>query len=116
LRDKLVSHPTITDAGTLYFHTSNPDYSEMDICHSKQVNGKSEDAETTSISMNSKIGTCTPYVSPKGDYLIFASIRENQLDLMISFSDGNDGWINTRRLNNKINNTGQENPYVTFEK
>jgi hypothetical protein len=35
---------------------------------------------------------------------------------MISFSDGNDGWINTRRLNNKINNTGQENPYVTFEK
>ncbi|WP_157972989.1 TolB family protein [Aureibaculum luteum] len=112
LRDKLVSHPTITNSGTLYFHTSNIDYSEMDIYHSKKVNGKFENAEKTSISMNSKTGKCTPYVSPNEDYLIFASIG-NQLDLMISFSDGRGGWINTKKLNNKINNIGQGNPYVT---
>ncbi|KGL63455.1 six-bladed beta-propeller, TolB-like protein [Polaribacter sp. Hel1_85] len=112
LRKKLVSHPTITNSGTLYFHTSNLDYSEMDIYHSKEVNGKFEDAEKTTISMNSKTGKCTPYVSPKEDYLIFASIG-NQLDLMISFSDGNGRWINTKKLNKEINNTGQGNPYVT---
>lgn len=112
LRDKLVSHPSITNSGTLYFHTSNLDYSEMDIYHSKKVNGKFEKAEKTTISMNTKIGKCTPYVSPKEDYLIFATIG-NELNLMISYNDGKGGWINTKKLNNKINNKGQGNPYVT---
>lgn len=112
LRNKLVSHPTITNSGTLYFHSSNLDYSEMDIYQSKQGNGKFKDAKKTSISINSKTDKCTPYVSPKGDYLIFASIG-NQLDLMISFNDGNGGWINPKKLNNKINDIGQGNPYVT---
>ena len=112
LREKLVSHPTITNSGTLYFHSSNVDYSEMNIYHSKLINGKFEDAVKTSISMNSKTGACTPYVSPKGDYLIFAAIG-NQLDLMISFNDGNDNWIHTKKLNDTINNLGQGNPFVT---
>ncbi|NER18927.1 TolB-like translocation protein [Spongiivirga citrea] len=112
LRKKLVSHPTITNSGTLYFHMSNLDYSEMDIYHSKQVNGMFQDAEKSSIWMNSQTGKCTPYVSPQEDYLIFASIGK-QLDLMVSYNDGNGGWINTKKLNNKINNTGQGNPYVT---
>lgn len=112
LRNKLVSHPTITNSGTLYFHTSNLDYSDMDIYHSKIVNGKFEDAERTSISMNSTSGKCTPYVSPKGDYLIFASIGD-ELDLLISYHDGKGGWINTKKLNSRINNEGQGNPYVT---
>lgn len=112
LRDKLVSHPTITNSETLYFHISNLDYSEMDIYHSKKVNDKFENAKKTTISMNSKVGKCTPYVSPKEDYLIFASIG-NELDLMISYNDGKGGWINTKKLSNKINHMGQGNPYVT---
>ncbi len=112
LRNKLVSHPTITNSGTLYFHSSNLNYSEMDIYNSKQKDGKFKNAEKTSISTNSKTEKCTPYVSPKEDYLIFASIG-NQLDLMISFNDGSGKWINTKRLNSKINNIGQGNPYVT---
>ncbi|MGK0412399.1 MAG: hypothetical protein ACJA1B_000591 [Polaribacter sp.] len=86
----------------------------MDIDQSKEVNGKFDDAEKTTISMNSKVEKCTPYVSPKEDYLIFATIGK-QLDLMISFSDGNSRWINTKNLNKEINNTGQGNPYVTTD-
>ena len=112
LREKLVSHPTITNFRTLYFHSSNLDYSKMDIYHSKKINGKFENAEKTKISMNSKAGKCTPYISPKEDYLIFASIG-NELDLMVSYSDGKGGWIKTKKLNNKINDKGQGNPYVT---
>lgn len=112
LRNKLVSHPTITNSGTLYFHSSNIDYSEMDIYRSKQINGKFENAEKTSIKIISKTGNCTPYISPNEDYLIFASIG-SQLDLMISFNDGNDEWVNTKKLNSKINKNGQGNPYVT---
>ncbi|MTI39652.1 TolB family protein [Fulvivirga lutimaris] len=112
VRDKLVSHPSITNAGTLYFHASNLDYSEMDIYYSKQLNGRFENAEKLRILTSTEMRKCTPYVSPKEDYLLFASIN-NQLDLMISFSDGNGGWKDTRKLNDEINNNGQGNPYIT---
>jgi hypothetical protein len=112
LKDKLVSHPTITNSGKLYFHTSNLDYSEMDIYHSKQVNGKFEKAEKASIAMNPETGKCTPYVSPNEDYLIFASIGK-ELDLMISYNNGKGDWVNTKKLNDRINNQGQGNPFVT---
>jgi hypothetical protein len=93
---------------------SNLDYSEMDIYYSKQVNGIFENADKLTLSMNLKAGKCTPYISPKEDYLLFASIG-NQLDLMISFNDGNGGWKNNRKLSNEINNYGQGNPYMTPE-
>lgn len=112
LRKKLVSHPTITNSGTLYFHASNLDYSQMDIYHSKEVKGKFEDAKKTSISMNTETGKCTPFVSANEEYLIFASIG-NELDLMISYNDGKGSYGNTKKLNDKINNKGQGNPYVT---
>ncbi|MDE5424120.1 hypothetical protein L3073_18045 [Ancylomarina sp. DW003] len=112
LRDKLVSHPSVTNSGMVYFHASNLDYSDMDIYYSKQVNSKFENAEKPIIQMDFKTGKLTPYISPKEDYLLFASIG-NQLDLMISFSDEKGGWINTRKLNTEINNNGQGNPYVT---
>ncbi|MCR9287441.1 hypothetical protein OAF63_03845 [Saprospiraceae bacterium] len=84
----------------------------MDIYQSKKINGEFKEAEKVLISMNSKAGKCTPFVSPKEDYLIFASIG-NQLDLMISFKDGKGQWLSTRKLNGKINDSGQGNPYVT---
>lgn len=112
LRDKLVSHPTITNTGTLYFHSSNLDYSKMDIYKSKRVKGVFQNAEKVSLMKTSQVGKCTPYVSPKEDFLIFAAIN-NQLDLMISFNDGNGQWTNAKKFNNKINNSGQGNPYLT---
>jgi hypothetical protein len=112
LRDKLVSHPILTNSKTLYFHASNLDYSDMDIYHSKSVNDTFEDAEKISISTATNIGKCTPYVSANEEYLIFASIG-NQLDLMIAFNDGSGKWIHTKRLNDTINQSSQGNPYVT---
>ncbi len=112
LREKLVSHPTITNSGTLYFHSSNLDYSEMDIYCSKLENGKFKNAEKVSIPLVSNTGKCTPFVSSKEDYLVFASIG-NEIDLMISYSDGKGSWTDAKKLNNTINNKGQGNPYVT---
>ena len=114
LRHKLVSHPTVTNAGTLYFHSSNLDYSEMELYYSSYINGKYQPAVKASISTNKKgIGKCTPYVSPNEDYLLFASIGGESLDLMISFRDGEGSWGNTRKLGNIINTDGQGNPFVT---
>ncbi|MFD2588745.1 MULTISPECIES: TolB family protein [Croceitalea] len=112
LRSKLVSHPTVTNSGTLYFHSSNLDYSEMSIYRSKKVKGVFQEAKQVSFFNNSEIPTCTPYVSPNEDYLIFALVG-NQLDLMISHRDGQGHWSNPIKLDKKINTHGQGNPYVT---
>ncbi|MEM6685731.1 MAG: hypothetical protein AAF617_08095 [Bacteroidota bacterium] len=112
LRDKLLSHPTLTHSGTLYFHASNLDYSEMDIYYAKSNKGTFENAQKASIAMEKDFDKCTPYISPKEEYLVFASI-EDQLDLYISFSDGSGNWVNTKKLDKSINTFGQGNPYVT---
>ena len=113
LRTKLVSHPTITNDGTLYFHSSNLDYSEMDIYYTKNSNNEFEPAIKANISMNRlNSQKCTPYVSPDKAYILFASI-DDQLDLMIAFNDRRGIWINTKRLNSKININSQGNPFVT---
>ncbi|NMM47696.1 TolB family protein [Marinigracilibium pacificum] len=112
LRDKLVSHPTVANSGTLYFHSSNLDYSEMDIYRSTEIDGKYSYAIKVPITMNDKVGKCTPFISPKEDFIIFATIG-NQLDLMISFNAGNGKFMNTRKLKSVINEFGQGNPYVT---
>ncbi|MEO1628953.1 MAG: hypothetical protein AAFV25_27650 [Bacteroidota bacterium] len=112
LRDKLTSHPTIAKSGSLYFHSSNLDYSQMDIYQSKLVNNKFEAAEKVSIDLDESSGTCTPYVSPDEDFLIFASIGP-QLDLYVSFRDGQGRWTDVKRLPDDINSLGQGNPYVT---
>ena len=114
LRDKLVSHPSVANEGTLYFHVSNLDYSEMDIYYSKLKKGKYQNAEKVEIPQELETGKCTPFISPKGDYILFASIGE-QLDLMISHNNGKDGWTKAQKLSKNINKFGQGNPYVTSD-
>ncbi|MDO1500672.1 hypothetical protein Q2T40_11065 [Winogradskyella maritima] len=112
LRGKLMSHPTIANSGTLYFHSSNLDYSDMDIYSAKQIDGKFIEAEKVLIENDSKNAKSTPFVSPKEDFLIFASV-ENQLNLKVTFNDGAGKWTNTKAFSDSINSFGQGNPYVT---
>jgi hypothetical protein len=53
--------------------------------------------------LNSKIEKCTPYVSPKEDYLIFATIG-NQLNLMISFNDENEWSVKWVDIESELKN------------
>ncbi|WP_339335027.1 MULTISPECIES: hypothetical protein [unclassified Croceitalea] len=112
LRKKLISHPTISNSRTLYFHSSNLDYSEMEIYSSKLVKGKFQNAEKVPIPLYTDIAKCTPYISPDEKFMIFASIGD-QLDLYISYKDSFGNWSKTDRLNGTINTYGQGNPYVT---
>ncbi|MTI19469.1 hypothetical protein E1176_00395, partial [Fulvivirga sp. RKSG066] len=112
LRDKLVSHPAVTNAGTLYFHVSNLDFSEMDIYRSKQVDGKFENAERIAVSLPHETRKCTPYISPNEEFLVFATVG-NELDLQVSFNDGQSNWTKTKRFSEAINSLGQGNPYIT---
>jgi hypothetical protein len=112
MRDKLVSHPSVSKSGTMYFHASNLDYTDMNIYSSKLVNGKYEFAEKVILDKVNGGNYCTPFVSSDEDYLIYASIG-TKLNLMICFNNGDGKWINPKILNAVINASGQGNPYVT---
>lgn len=112
LRDKLVSHPSITESGTLYFHASNPDYSEMTIYSAQSTAGKFGDAQKLTITENNL--ACTPFVTADGQMLIYAAIG-NQLDLMISRKTTEGDWSKPVPLDEQINTSGQGNPYLTSD-
>lgn len=114
LRNKLLSHPSISDRGTLYFHVSNLDYSHMAIYTAQQVNNRFEAATKVPLTVDSPTnGFCTPYVSPDGTYLLFAAIREHHLDLMRSRYNKQNGWGVAQKLKANIHHKGQGNPYVS---
>lgn len=114
LRDRLVSHPTLSPEGTLYFHSSELDYSSMEIYYSILENGKFQDAQKLNLTTGNTGGHCTPYVDPKGEYLLFASIGES-IDLYVCYRNGELGWSLPQKLPEAINIRGQGNPYVTSD-
>lgn len=110
LRNKLQSHPTVTNGGELYFHASKLNYSEMQLYVSKEVDGKFQAAELVDIPLEGD--KCTPYISPDGHYLIFALIGE-PLKLYLTYRDDSNGWQKPILLPERINKNGQGNPWVT---
>lgn len=109
LRDKLASHPSITNDGKLYFHAGNIDYTEFYIYHSKIENGKFSDAIKLAFEVNFRNKQNTPYISPDESYLIF----ESTPNLYISFKDKIGNWTTAKPLNKNINKHGKGNPYIT---
>ena len=112
LENKLASHPSISKQGTLFFHVSNPDYSEMSIYSAMQKDGQFIDPKPFPPLVGVDYMSCTPFVAPDESYLLFARIGTS-LDLMISRKGENGKWSNPVPLNEKVNQQGQGNPYVT---
>lgn len=112
LHDKLVSHPSIANDGTLYFHSSNLDYSDMSIYYASQKDGKFQNANKINLTPENTTGYCTPYISPDNKYLIYATIGD-PLKLNISYKNDDDEWSKAKELPEIINQNGQGNPYLT---
>ena len=112
LRDKLLSHPTLMPDGTMYFHASEPDYSNMHIYSSAFENGAYSEATKMTFEGLNALGSCTPYVSADGRYLIFAAIGES-LDLYYCEKNGDGVWSKPMPFPKSINENSQGNPYLT---
>ena len=108
----LFSHPSISDDGTLYFHASNPDYSEMHIYSSQLKDGAYTTAQKLDLQLADQQNTCTPYISKDGSYLIFATIAAH-LQLHITYKDDEGQWTSPLKLPDNINDHNQGNPYIS---
>lgn len=114
LRSQLTSHPILTRSGTLYFHSSNADYSNMDIYQAQMVEGRFSNARKSNIDLQKEQDRCTPYVSADEDFMVFAAVGES-LNLMITYNDGKGHWINTKPLSQTVNEFGQGNPSMILD-
>ncbi len=110
MRQNLVSHPTLTKDGTLYFHAGNVDYSEISIYSAKNVSdGFAEVVKLPpTINLPGK-PCCTPYVAPDESFLLFEAVP----DLYVSFLQDGDTWGEAQLLPKAINTDGRGNPYMT---
>lgn len=113
LNDKLTSHPSIALDGTLYFHSSNLDYSEMGIYVAERtVEGYYQPAKKLEIPGLGKMETCTPYIDPNEKFILFALIGE-QLELALSRRLPAGDWSSLQKLPTMLNTKGQGNPQLS---
>ncbi|WP_436517233.1 TolB family protein [Ekhidna sp. To15] len=111
LRNKLVSHPTISPDRILYFHVSDLDYSNMNIYFSELKGDGFQDAHKLSFE-GLDTGTCTPYISGDGQSLFFASIEENLPICLVRRTK--DGWGSLIKLPSNLIEGSQANPYISL--
>lgn len=109
LRQRLVSHPTISNDGSIYFHSGTTNYADLELFYAQQVDGKFQEAIKLPPEVNIKPSLCTPYIAPDESYIIF----EGTTVLYISFKDENGKWKEAKALDDAINKNGRGNPYIT---
>lgn len=109
LKDKLVSHPSVSDEETLYFHSANPDYSDMFIYKAELTDSGYSNAEKLPPEINFFNRQNTPFIARDESYLLF----ESDSRLSISFQESKANWIEAKPLSDSINKHCHGNPYVT---
>lgn len=107
--DKPEPYVTISQNGTLYFHANHYEDSrgEGDIYCSRFINGSYTKPENLGDSINSKYPDSCPCIAPDESYIIFQSVRPDNLspgfNLYVSFRKKDSTWTKAENLGKKIN-------------
>lgn len=109
--DASESYASATRAGSIYFMKDNDDgKSKSDIYVSHQIKGEYSDPQNLGAPVNTTERESNPYVSPKGDYLIYFSTDSSgygDVDLYITFKR-KAGWSTPVNLGPTINTSEAE--------
>jgi len=99
-------HPTVSKDGSLYFCYWNSKNQSGDIYLTKCMEDKFSEPVKLADPVNSDFSDIDPYVSPEGDYLIFASNRSGGLggfDHYITFKNDDRSWSELKNPGEKLN-------------
>lgn len=110
------SYASITKDGTVYFmRDNNNGIGQADIYFSDLKNGVYQTPKNIGLPINTNERESNPFISPKGDYIIYFSSDKKglgEVDLYISFKEKNK-WSNPKNLGAPINSQLAEFcPYV----
>jgi len=112
MEGKSTSHPSLTRSGRMYFHSYNPDFSDMALYISDPLEGVFQKAKKIVFPEGENHNTLTPFIASDESYLLFEKKFDDYLEIYISYRD-NDGWQLPKRLSDNINTKNLGNPYVT---
>ena len=110
-----------TKTGNLYFQSNNLENLDRGIgfVRSKFINGKYQEPEVLSRTINSKYLDYAFFVDPDEKFIIFTSTRPGgftETDLHISYRQDNDSWSEAINLGEQINTVGDDGaawPYIS---
>lgn len=114
MSQKLVSHPSLTENGRMYFHAGEVDYSNLTIYYSDQVDGQFSIPRQVSFEGGINGPTITPYVDPKESYLLFGYVQDGQ-EAMYYSQNENGHWQKPIRLPDVVNTNNKANPNISAD-
>jgi len=109
---KSSSHPSLTRTGSMYFHSYNPDFSDMALFVTEPLEGVFQKAKKVALPAGENHNTLTPFIAPDESYLLFEKKFDNYLEIYISYRD-NGNWQRSKRLPDNINTKNLGNPFIT---
>jgi hypothetical protein len=112
MNGKSVSHPSLTRSGRMYFHSYNPDFSDMALFFSEPLEGVFQKAKKIVFSGGENNNALTPFVALDESYLLFEKKFDDFFEIHISYRD-NGAWQLPKRLSDKVNTKNLGNPYIT---
>ncbi|WP_420580410.1 TolB family protein [Reichenbachiella sp.] len=111
---QLVSHPSLTETGRIYFHAGKKDYSQLSIYYANQHNGKFSAPKKVTFNTILEGLQITPYVAADESFLIFGQLANGKEELYVS-KNINGEWQTPIRLNDKINHDCKANPFISTD-
>lgn len=111
MSQKLVSHPSLTQNGRMYFHSGGVDYSELALFYSDQIDGQFSIPHKVELSANHVGLSITPFIAYDESYLLFGQIRDGQEALYYS-QNTNGNWQQPLRLPDAVNTDNKANPFI----
>ena len=112
MEGKSISHPSLTRSGRMYFHSYNPDFSDMALFVTDPQEGVFQKAKKIVFAEGENNNTLTPFVAPDESYLLFENKFDDFFEIYISYRD-NGEWQRPKRLADNINTKNLGNPYIT---
>jgi len=109
---KSTSHPSLTRSGSMYFHSYNPDFSDMALFVTEHKDGVYQKAKKLVFAEGDNHNTLTPFVAPDESYLLFEKKFDDYLEIYISYRDKG-SWQLPKRLPDNINTKNLGNPFIT---
>jgi len=112
MEGRTYSHPSVTRSGRIYFHSYNPDFSDMALFVTEPTEGGFRRAEKVALPGAENVNTLTPYVAPDESYLLYTRRYDGYYTTYITHRF-QDGWQVPKSLGEAVNTDNLGNPFVT---
>jgi hypothetical protein len=114
MEQRVMSHPSVTHSGRLYFHSYHPDFTDMTLFSSEIQDDGFEPAIRVTLPGWENQKALTAFITPDESYLLFTKKFDDFLTHEIYISSSINGdWGTPTRLPDSINRNNLGNPYIT---